>query len=121
MSVSNDAPVVSEETFAAQSEALASGDPIVDEVEVEAIVPPAKVEEIEVEVEAPKVKAKTNGKTNGKKAKAVKPQKKLTVHKHWLIDIARHAKALGIHEGQQLVGTVRNKKGKKVLELVFID
>ncbi len=110
MSARSDAPVVvSDETFAEQSAALAAGEPLVLDEEIEIIVPTAD-DEVEVVVEAPKAKAK-----------AVKPKKLLTVHRHWLIDIARHAKSLGIHEGQKLVGTVRKKKGKKVLELVFVD
>lgn len=104
MDTNENPQIVSEEDFQAQSEALASGEPLVVEVEVpdepEVAVPPAE--------EKSPVK------------KEPKVRKTLTVHQHWLIDIRRYSKELGIAEGQKLNGVVRTKKGKKILELSFL-
>ena len=97
---------VSEEDFQARSEALASGDPLAIEIEIS--------DEPEVAVSPAEEKSSA-------KEKPPKVKKTLTVHRHWLIDIRRHAKALGIVEGQKLIGTVRKRKGKKILELEFLE
>ena len=56
----------------------------------------------------------------GKKAAKKKERKPLTLHKHYLVDIRRYAKDLGLGEwsfGNALETRITTRKGVKYLEL----